>query len=72
MSTQVIDIATRRKPLPATENGKVPPRKKPKLTEKREEDGKGVVVCQVWAENQRGEHTTTGDATIELPLRRNE
>ncbi len=43
-----------------------------KVTEKREEDGKGVVVCQVWVENQRGEHPTTGDATIELPMRRNQ
>jgi len=40
-----------------------------KVTEKLEEDGKTLVKCQVWAENQKGEMPTTGEATLELPRR---
>lgn len=40
-----------------------------KVTEKSETNGIALVTCQVWAENQKGEIPTTGEATLELPLR---
>ena len=43
---------------------------KGKVKEKREEGGKGIVVCDVWVENQRGEQTTVGEAIAELPRKR--
>ncbi len=40
-----------------------------KATAKKEDADKGVVTCQVWVENQKGQMTTTGEAIIELPRR---
>jgi hydroxyacyl-ACP dehydratase HTD2-like protein with hotdog domain len=42
---------------------------KARVTERREEDGRGLVVLQVWVEKPSGEVTTTGEATVELPKR---
>ncbi len=33
----------------------------------RIEVGLGIVDCEVWVENQRGERTTTGSATVWFP-----
>jgi hypothetical protein len=40
---------------------------KGKVTAKREENGEKLVDLEIWAENQRGEQTTKGTATIRLP-----
>jgi hydroxyacyl-ACP dehydratase HTD2-like protein with hotdog domain len=42
---------------------------KGRVKEKREENGKGLVTCEVWLEKQTGDVTTTGEATVELPRR---
>lgn len=34
---------------------------------KRVEDGKGIVACEIWAENQNGELSVRGAAEVELP-----
>jgi acyl dehydratase len=39
------------------------------VTEAREADGLGLVVCEIGIRNQRGEDTTTGSATAVLALR---
>ena len=36
---------------------------------KRVQDGKHLVECEIWIENQRGEKLTPGAAVIELPSR---
>ena len=36
---------------------------------KRVEDGKGLVDLELWGENQLGQKTITGNATVELPQR---
>lgn len=38
------------------------------VTGKKMEAGEGVVECDIWAENQRGERTAIGTATAALPL----
>lgn len=40
-----------------------------RVTGKRIEEGRHLVDCAVWGENQRGEITTTGQATVMLPSR---
>ena len=40
-----------------------------KVTDKSIENGVGIVTCDLWVESQKGEHPTTGEAVIELPLR---
>ncbi len=40
-----------------------------RVTAKRELDGRYLVDCEIWAENQRGEVTAPGSATVELPHR---
>ena len=40
---------------------------KGKVLKKSIEDGKYLVVCNVWAENTKGEKTVTGTATVMLP-----
>lgn len=40
-----------------------------KVTGKRREGGGNIVDCELWAENQRGETTTRGSATVALPSR---
>jgi hypothetical protein len=37
------------------------------VTATRVDGGKGLVEVHVWAENQRGERTADGTATVELP-----
>ena len=39
------------------------------VSSKRIENGKGYVDCSVWCENQRGQRTIVGSATVILPLR---
>jgi len=39
------------------------------VTAKRIEDGQHLVDCDIWAENQRGERTALGSATVALPSR---
>ena len=36
---------------------------------KREDDGRKLVDLHIWITNQRGERTTVGKATVELPSR---
>ncbi len=38
-----------------------------KVTAKKIEGTKGLVTCQVWIENQKGEITTSGEAVVQLP-----
>ena len=45
---------------------------KGKVTRKYKEDGCCCVDCQVWAENDRGETTTPGTATVVVPSRSRE
>jgi acyl dehydratase len=40
-----------------------------RVTGKREEGGRALVDLEVWAENQLGDRTATGTATVELPRR---
>lgn len=40
-----------------------------RVTAKREEDGRALVDCELWTENQRGDVATRGSATVELPRR---
>ncbi|MEE2881090.1 MAG: acyl dehydratase, partial [Chloroflexota bacterium] len=40
---------------------------KGKVVGKRVEDGEKLVDLEIWGENQRGEQTTKGTATIKLP-----
>lgn len=42
---------------------------KGRVTGKRIEDGRALVSCEVWAENQLGQVTAKGTAEIELPRR---
>lgn len=42
---------------------------KGEVTGKRIEDGKGLVDCRIWAENQLGQVTATGTAVVELKRR---
>jgi acyl dehydratase len=39
------------------------------VTGKRMENGMGLVDCEIRLENQRGVRSTTGEATVALPLR---
>ncbi len=43
---------------------------KGKIKEKKEENGKGLIVAETWIENQKGEITTTAESTFELPKRK--
>ena len=42
---------------------------KGKVTRKYTEDGRGCLDCEVWAENDQGDTTTPGTATVVLPRR---
>lgn len=39
------------------------------VTAKRAEDGQHLVDCEVWTENEKGEKTAPGTATVALPSR---
>jgi hypothetical protein len=39
-----------------------------KVVGKRMEDGRGIVDCEVWGENQNGELSVKGSAEVELPV----
>ena len=39
------------------------------VTRKYQEQGANLVDCEIWLENQDGEKTTPGSATVALPLR---
>ena len=39
------------------------------VSRKYEEDGKHLVDCNIWLQNGKGEKTTPGAATLELPTR---
>ena len=39
------------------------------VTRKYEEQGMGLVDCEIWLENKDGEKTTPGSATVALPRR---
>ena len=39
------------------------------VTRKYQEKGANLVDCEIWLENQGGEKTTPGSATVALPLR---
>ena len=39
------------------------------VTRKYQEQGSNLVDCEIWLENQAGEKTTPGSATVALPLR---
>ena len=39
------------------------------IVAKRDEDGHKLVDAHIWITNQRGERTTVGKATVELPSR---
>ena len=39
------------------------------VSRKYEEDGKHLVDCNIWLQNSKGEKTTPGAATLELPTR---
>jgi acyl dehydratase len=40
-----------------------------RVTEKRLEDGQGLVECETWAENQNGRKVMLGKSTAALPRR---
>jgi 3-methylfumaryl-CoA hydratase len=42
---------------------------KGKVTGKKDENGAGLVTCEVWVEKQTGDITTNGEATVQLPRR---
>jgi len=39
------------------------------VTRKYQEQGANLVDCEIWLENQKGEKTTPGSATVALPMR---
>ena len=39
------------------------------VTRKYQEQGANLVDCEIWLENEKGERTTPGSATVALPLR---
>jgi len=39
------------------------------LLEKYQDQGANMVDCEVWLENEKGERTTPGSATVALPSR---
>lgn len=39
------------------------------VTKKYIKDGEGIIECDIWAENPKGEKTTPGKAVVALPLR---
>ncbi|MDA1128026.1 MAG: MaoC/PaaZ C-terminal domain-containing protein [Chloroflexi bacterium] len=39
------------------------------VTRKYQEQGANLVDCEIWLENEKGEKTTPGSATVALPLR---
>ncbi len=39
-----------------------------KVLARRIEDGRGIVDCAIWGENQNGELSAKGTAEVELPL----
>lgn len=41
------------------------------ITKKYDKDGQGFVECDIWVENEKGEKTTEGRATVVLPFRNN-
>lgn len=43
---------------------------KGKVTGKEEKDGEHIVECDIWLENGKGEVTTSGRATVILPVRK--
>jgi hypothetical protein len=43
---------------------------KGKVTGKSEKDGKYLVECEIWLENNKGEVTTSGTATVSLPAKK--
>ncbi len=43
---------------------------KGKVARKYEKDGQGLVDCEIWIENAKGEKTTDGKATVMLPFRK--
>jgi acyl dehydratase len=42
---------------------------KGKITSKSIEKDQGTIYCELWAENQKGEITTQGDAVVTLPFK---
>jgi acyl dehydratase len=40
-----------------------------RVTGKREENGRALVDCEVWAKNQFGQVTASGKSVVELPCR---
>ncbi len=43
---------------------------KGKVTAKSEKDGEHIVDCEIWLENGKGEITTSGTATVMLPVKK--
>jgi len=43
---------------------------KGKVTNKRVEDDRHIVECEIWVENGKGERTTPGSATVILPSKK--
>ncbi len=39
------------------------------VTKKYQEQGANLVDCDIWLENEKGEKTTPGSATVALPVR---
>ena len=39
------------------------------VTRKYQEEGANLVDCEIWLQNEKGEKTTPGTATVALPLR---
>lgn len=39
------------------------------VTRKYQEQGANLVDCEIWLENEKGEKTTPGSATVALPMR---
>jgi hypothetical protein len=44
---------------------------KGRVSKKGEEEGEPVVYCEIWCENQLGQKTATGEATVILPSKEN-
>ena len=39
------------------------------VTKKYQESGDNLVDCEIWLQNEKGEKTTPGSATVALPSR---
>ncbi|MCX6005298.1 MAG: hypothetical protein NT082_06465, partial [Chloroflexi bacterium] len=66
---RIMDYPRRMKTLTAPEDGDTL-KCRGKVTAKSENGGERLVECEIWLENGKGEITTSGTATVILPVKK--